>query len=106
MSEEDIWNEKQIISMIKGVLKEEGDEKRQEIIDTKFNLKLLDLNSPVYHRKEKKSTTLPNPKLTQSNEAIKEETEISSNILIPQFNFDSNEINVGNKQNGSNFQFA
>ena len=56
MSEEDTGIEKQIINMIKNVLVDEEyeDEKKNEK-EVKFNFKLLDLSSPVYQRKEKRS---------------------------------------------------
>ena len=56
MTEEDTGIEKQIINMIKNVLVDEDneDEKKGEK-EAKFNLKLLDLSSPVYQRKERKN---------------------------------------------------
>jgi hypothetical protein len=55
MSEEDTGIEKQIINMIKNVLvDEENEEEKRNEKEVKFNLKLLDLSSPVYQRKERK----------------------------------------------------
>jgi hypothetical protein len=96
IDQDDLRTEHQIISMIKDILKDETDESKeinsslQEVKDDlkKFNLNLLDFNSPEYQRKTKRCVT--------NSEVYKQKKESALNF--PQFTYEnSNELSYAPK---------